>query len=65
MSVQEYENDLRKELLIQIVFKLLPVKVNDNEAQIIPTIMRIADKINYKIIIITFLIETLLWHLTT
>ena len=50
MSVQEYENDLRKELLIQKTLKLLPVKINDNEAQIIPTIMRIADKINYKII---------------
>ena len=50
MSVQDYENDLRKELLIQKTLKLLPVKVNDNEAQIIPTIMRIADKINYKII---------------
>ncbi len=50
MSIQEYENDLRKQLLIQKTIKLLPVQVNNNEAQIIPTIMKIADKINYKII---------------
>ena len=50
MSIQEYENDLRKQLLIEKVFKLLPVKTNDKEAQIIPTIMKIADKINYKVI---------------
>jgi len=50
MSIQEYEKELRKELLIQKTLSLLPVKVNDKEAQIIPTIMRIADKINYKIL---------------
>jgi len=50
MSIQEYEEDLKKELLIKKTLDLLAVKVNDNEAQIIPTIMRIADKINYKVI---------------
>jgi len=50
MSIQEYEKDLRKQLLVQKTINLLPVKVNNNEAQIIPTIMKIADKINYKVI---------------
>ncbi len=50
MSIQDYEKELRKELLIQKTLKLLPVKVNDNEGKIIPTIMNIADKINYKVL---------------
>jgi peptidyl-prolyl cis-trans isomerase D len=50
MSVQEYENDLRKQLLIQKIFKLLSVNVNDKESKIIPTIMKIADKISYKVL---------------
>jgi len=50
MSIQDYEKDLRKDLLIQKLFKMLPVKANNSESQIIPTIMKIADKINYKVL---------------
>ncbi|MEA3331903.1 MAG: SurA N-terminal domain-containing protein [Campylobacterota bacterium] len=50
LSVQAYENDMKKQLLIQKTLKLLPVNINESEAEIIPTIMRIADKINYKVL---------------
>jgi peptidyl-prolyl cis-trans isomerase D len=50
MTIQEYEKDLKKQLLVQKTLRLLKVEVNDNEQNIIPTIMSIADKINYKVL---------------
>lgn len=50
LSIQEYENDLRKQLLMQKVFKLLPVEVSENESAILETILSIADKIEYKVL---------------
>ncbi|MBA3026884.1 MAG: peptidylprolyl isomerase [Sulfurimonas sp.] len=50
LSIQEYENDLRKQLLIQKTFKLLPVEVSESESAILNTILSIADKIEYKIL---------------
>jgi len=50
MTIQEYEKDLKKQLLVQKTLNLLKVEVNDKEKDIIPTIMAIADKINYKIL---------------
>ena len=50
MSIQDYEKDMKKELLIKKTLKLLDVKANNKEKEIIPTLMSIADKINYKIL---------------
>ncbi|MBU1927925.1 SurA N-terminal domain-containing protein [bacterium] len=50
LSIQEYENDLRKQLLIQKTFKLLPVDVGANESAILNTILGIADKIEYQVL---------------
>ncbi|MEO1953546.1 MAG: SurA N-terminal domain-containing protein [Campylobacterales bacterium] len=50
LSMKEYENDVRKQLLIEKVLKLFPVKTNSNEEQILTTLMSIADKINYKVL---------------
>ena len=50
LSMKEYEADVKKQMLIQKALKLLPVKVNHNESEIINTIMNIADKIEYKVL---------------
>ncbi|MDF1883650.1 peptidylprolyl isomerase [Sulfurimonas sp. SAG-AH-194-C21] len=50
MSTKEYETDLRKDLLIQKMLKLLPIAVSDNEENILNTLMNISDKINYKVL---------------
>ncbi len=49
-NLKEYEEDVRKELLIGKTLKLLPVKVSKNEEKIIDTIVSIADKIDYKVL---------------
>ncbi|WP_294966492.1 peptidylprolyl isomerase [Sulfurimonas sp.] len=50
MSIKEYEDDVKKQLLIQKALKLLPVDVSKNELDIVNSILRIADRINYKIL---------------
>ncbi|MDF1877161.1 peptidylprolyl isomerase [Sulfurimonas sp. SAG-AH-194-L11] len=50
MTTKEYEADLRKDLLIQKMLKLLPIEVSENEVNILNTLMNISDKINYKIL---------------
>ncbi|MDQ7067966.1 MAG: SurA N-terminal domain-containing protein [Sulfurimonas sp.] len=50
MTTQEYEADLRKDLLIQKTLKLLPIETSENEVNILNTLMNISDKINYKIL---------------
>jgi len=50
MSVKEYEAELRKQLLIQKVFTLLPVEASKNEKKIIDTLVSIADKLKYKVL---------------
>ena len=50
LTIKEYEAQLRKELLIQKTFQLLPVEVSDNEKNILNTLLNIADKINYKLL---------------
>ena len=50
LTTKEYEIGLRKDLLIQKTFKLLPVEVSENEINILNTIANIADKINYKVL---------------
>jgi peptidyl-prolyl cis-trans isomerase D len=47
LSTKEYESDLRKTILIQKMFKLLPVEISENEEKIVNTLVSIADKINY------------------
>jgi peptidyl-prolyl cis-trans isomerase D len=50
LAVKEFEDDVKRELLIKKTLKLLPVKTNNDELQIIDTIGNIADKINYKLL---------------
>ena len=50
LSIKEYEAGLKKELLIQKVFALLPVEVSDSEVNVLKTLTNIADKINYKVL---------------
>ena len=50
LNTKEYENGLKKDLLIQKTFKLLPVEVSQTETNILNTISNIADKINYKVL---------------
>jgi len=50
LTMNEYETDLRKQLLIQKVFKLLPVELNDGEKVIQATLFSIADKIKYRVL---------------
>ncbi|OIP54450.1 MAG: peptidylprolyl isomerase [Helicobacteraceae bacterium CG2_30_36_10] len=50
LKMKDYEADVRKQLLIRKTLNLLPVEVNENELAILDTVMKIADKINYKIL---------------
>ncbi len=50
LTIKEYEDDLRKELLIKKTFNLLPKEANKNEYKILNTVMSIADKIDYKVL---------------
>lgn len=50
LSMKEYETDLRKQLLIQKVLRLFPVQENENEKNIINTVVSIADKLEYKVL---------------
>ena len=50
LNTKEYEEETKKQLLIQKVLNLLPVKESNSEATILNTIMNIADKIEYKVI---------------
>jgi len=50
LSLKEYEADLKKELLIRKTLKLLSVKTDNNEENILNTILNIADKIEYKVL---------------
>jgi len=50
LSIKEYETELRKELLIQKTFALLPIKISKNEQKIFDTLLNIADKIDYKVL---------------
>ncbi len=50
LSIKEYEDNVKKELLIKKTLMLLPVKANENESKIFNTAINIADKINYKVL---------------
>ena len=50
LTMAEYESDLKKQILISKLLKLLPVTVTDNENEIVQTAMKIADKIEYKVL---------------
>ncbi len=50
MTPKEYEQGLRRELLIQKTLQLLPVKTSKHEEAIVNTLLSIADKINYKVL---------------
>ncbi len=50
LGMAEYESDLKKQILISKMLKLLPVEESTNEAKILETVMSIADKISYKVI---------------
>jgi len=50
LSIQEYENDLKKSLLIQKTMMLFTQKAHPLENKVINNALNIADKINYKIL---------------
>ncbi len=50
LSVKEYENDIKKELLIKKTLSLFPVEVKESELNILNTATGISDKIEYKIL---------------
>ncbi|WP_226962098.1 peptidylprolyl isomerase [Sulfurimonas marina] len=50
LSIAEYEQELRKQLLIQKTISLLNVKTSKNEAKILDTLLSISDKIEYKVL---------------
>ena len=50
LTINEYEKDLKKQLLIQKTLALLPVESNPNESKIVDTLMSISDKIDYKVL---------------
>jgi len=50
LTPTEYEAELKKELTIEKTLKLLPVTVSENEKNILTSIFKIADKINYKLL---------------
>ena len=50
LSIKEYEDDVKKQLLIRKTVSLLPIEANENELNILNTLMSIADKINYKVL---------------
>jgi len=50
LTPTEYEAELKKELTIEKTLKLLPVTVSKNEKNIILSMFKIADKINYKLL---------------
>jgi len=50
LSMKEYEADVKKGLLVQKTFDLLPVEASQSESDILNTIMQIADKINYRVL---------------
>ena len=50
LTPTEYEKELKKELLIEKTMKLLPVDVSKNEENVIASIFKIADKIEYKLL---------------
>ncbi|MFA6137040.1 MAG: SurA N-terminal domain-containing protein [Sulfurimonas sp.] len=50
LKMQEYEADVKKQLLIQKTLKLLPATTSENELSILKTVTNIADKVNYKVL---------------
>ncbi|MCX6051744.1 MAG: peptidylprolyl isomerase [Campylobacterales bacterium] len=50
LNMQDYEADVKKQLLIQKVLKLLPVDISTNEISFMNAVTNIADKIEYKIL---------------
>ena len=50
LTMKEYEEDVKKQLLIQKTLQLLPVAQKKSEEKIIDTLFSIADKIDYKIL---------------
>ncbi|MFA6191020.1 MAG: peptidylprolyl isomerase [Sulfurimonas sp.] len=50
LKMQEYEADVKKQLLLQKTLKLLPSQTNENELSILKTVTNIADKVNYKVL---------------
>jgi peptidyl-prolyl cis-trans isomerase D len=50
MSMKEYEDELKKSLLIVKTLALLPVEESPKEKDIMKTVMSIADKLNYKVL---------------
>ena len=50
LTTKEFEASMRKDILIQKMLKLLPIKVSKNETNILNTVLNIADKLDYKVL---------------
>lgn len=50
LNMQDYEADVKKQLLIQKILKLLPVDISTSEISFMNAVANIADKIEYKIL---------------
>ncbi len=50
ITIKEYEEDAKKELLIKKTLKLLALNTNENELKIMQTAINIADKLEYKVL---------------
>jgi peptidyl-prolyl cis-trans isomerase D len=50
LTMKEYEDDVKKQLLIQKILTLLKVQTNENEEKILSTVLSIGDKLNYKVL---------------
>lgn len=50
ISIKEYEEATKKELLIKKILSLLPIQAKESELKILDTATNIADRINYKIV---------------
>ncbi|MFA5233251.1 MAG: peptidylprolyl isomerase [Sulfurimonas sp.] len=50
IKIKEYEEDVKKELLIRKTLSLLPSDAKESELKILDTAISIADKINYKVL---------------
>ena len=50
LTTKEYEEEIKKNLLIQKTLKLLPIQTIESESDILNAVVNIADKLNYKVL---------------
>ena len=50
LTISEYEQDVKKQLLVQKTLKLLPVETSANESNVLNVVLNVSDRINYKVL---------------